>query len=78
MREDKKGQRPNGGDPQSCHEANTCVGLFLYTCKHLQALFFSKMELLRGYSAGRVQVPIYFLRRVGRAYVGLPDGENVK
>ncbi|KIJ90461.1 hypothetical protein K443DRAFT_52988, partial [Laccaria amethystina LaAM-08-1] len=71
VREAKKGQRPNGGDPQSCHEVNTCVGLFLYTYKRFSdslqsppTLFFSKMELLCGGSAGRVQVPIYLLRRV--------------
>ncbi|KIJ91074.1 hypothetical protein K443DRAFT_71333, partial [Laccaria amethystina LaAM-08-1] len=67
---------PKPRRPPSCHEVNTCLGLFLYTCKHVTGLFrlsllespptlfFSKMELLRGDSAGRLQVPIYLLRRV--------------
>ncbi|KIJ90247.1 hypothetical protein K443DRAFT_55377, partial [Laccaria amethystina LaAM-08-1] len=57
VREAKKGQRPNGGDPQSCHEVNTCVGLFLYTCKRCS-------DSLQSPPTGRVQVPIYLLRRV--------------
>ena len=35
MREGKKGERSDARRPQSCHEANACVGLFInfiYTC----------------------------------------------
>ena len=35
MREGKKGERSDARRPQSCHEANACVGLFLnfiHTC----------------------------------------------
>ncbi|EDR05193.1 uncharacterized protein LACBIDRAFT_330012 [Laccaria bicolor S238N-H82] len=45
----------------------------------VSTIWFLKPELLRGGLAGRFEV--YLIRRVltiGRAYVGLPDGENVK
>ena len=65
--------------PESCHEVNACPCLFLQTCKHVPGLF-RLSSLLQVLVLGRL-MPICLVRQVltiGRAYVGLPDGENVK
>ncbi|EDQ99176.1 uncharacterized protein LACBIDRAFT_317539 [Laccaria bicolor S238N-H82] len=70
MREGRKGERPNARRPPITPRVNVCFGLFLFTLRTCSRGFpcsvalFLRSEVLRGSSAGRVQVPIYLLRRV--------------
>ena len=54
MSEGNKGQRPNAGDPQSCHEVNPCLPVpVCNTRKHVPGLF--RPNLL--------QVPVFLVPR---------------